>query len=41
MRSTNVYEEKSLGLFNEEDDETEMEMKEEGAQAVAKYVGWQ
>ena len=41
VRSTNVYEERSLGLFNEDDDEDEFESDEKGAQAVAKYVGWQ
>jgi len=35
-----VYEEKSLGLFNE-DTEEDVDEKEEGAQAVAKYLGWQ
>jgi Trk-type K+ transport system membrane component len=40
VRSTNVYEEKSLGLFNEDEDEDGME-KEKEPQAVAKYVGWQ
>ncbi|ORY31209.1 cation transport protein-domain-containing protein [Naematelia encephala] len=39
VRSTNVYEEKSLGLFNEEEDD-EWEPDEKGAQAVAKYLGW-
>ncbi|RSH85304.1 low affinity potassium transporter [Saitozyma podzolica] len=40
VRSTNVYEEKSLGLFGDEEDEEDMEYSEKGAQAVAKYVGW-
>ena len=40
VRSTNVYEEQSLGLYNEED-ESEFEADGKGAQAVAKYVGWQ
>jgi hypothetical protein len=35
-----VYEERSLGLFNDEDQDYEPE-DEQGAQAVAKYVGWQ
>lgn len=39
VRSTNVYEEKSLGLFNDEPDD-EFESNEQGAQAVAKYLGW-
>ena len=34
VRSTNVYEERSLGLFNE-DDELEMNDEEKGAHAVA------
>jgi hypothetical protein len=43
VRATNVYEEKSLGLFEEGPDEEEDETiyGEKGAQAVAKYVGWQ
>lgn len=42
VRATNVYEEKSLGLFEDEsDDEDEAIYGEKGAQAVAKYVGWQ
>ncbi|WRT64079.1 uncharacterized protein IL334_001007 [Kwoniella shivajii] len=41
VRATNVYEEKSLGLFGEEDEDEEGEENEgEGAQAVAKYIGW-
>lgn len=40
VRSTNVYEERSLGLFNE-DDELVMNDEDKGAQAVARYVGWQ
>ncbi|WVR05816.1 hypothetical protein IAU60_002841 [Kwoniella sp. DSM 27419] len=40
VRATNVYEEKSLGLFGEENEEDEFEGEGEGAQAVAKYVGW-
>jgi hypothetical protein len=35
-----VYEERSLGLFNE-DEEEDYESNEVGAQAVAKYLGWQ
>lgn len=41
VRSTNVYEERSLGLFNEDEEEEEFETNEKGAQAVAKYLGWQ
>lgn len=43
VRATNVYEEKSLGLFDEEEENTEDDTVygEKGAQAVAKYVGWQ
>jgi Trk-type K+ transport system membrane component len=40
VRSTNVYEEKSLGLF-EEEMEDDLTYGEKGATAVAKYVGWQ
>jgi hypothetical protein len=40
VRSTNVYEEKSLGLFEDFDDEEE-ETTSQGPQAVAKYLGWQ
>lgn len=45
VRATNVYEERSLGLFDDEDsdeeDEEEAEASErKGAHAVAKYVGW-
>ncbi|KAK8865865.1 hypothetical protein IAR55_001013 [Kwoniella newhampshirensis] len=42
VRATNVYEEKSLGLFDEEaeDDDFGEGEETEGAQAVAKYVGW-
>lgn len=39
VRATNVYEERSLGLYNEESDD--VEMNEKGVSAVAKYVGWQ
>ncbi|WVF70581.1 hypothetical protein IAT40_005373 [Kwoniella sp. CBS 6097] len=39
VRATNVYEEKSLGLFGEEE-EDEFGSEGEGAQAVAKYIGW-
>ncbi|OCF31127.1 potassium ion transporter [Kwoniella heveanensis BCC8398] len=39
VRATNVYEEKSLGLFGEEE-EDEFGGEGEGAQAVAKYIGW-
>lgn len=43
VRATNVYEEKSLGLFEEdaENEEDDTVYGEKGAQAVAKYVGWQ
>ena len=43
VRATNVYEEKSLGLFedDEENEEDDTVYGEQGAQAVAKYVGWQ
>lgn len=47
VRSTNVYEERALGLFDEDDDEDELEDEEEkignmtGANAVAKYLGFQ
>lgn len=40
VRSTNVYEERSLGLFDDEEEE-EFQTDEKGAQAVAKYLGWQ
>ncbi|ORX40999.1 cation transport protein-domain-containing protein [Kockovaella imperatae] len=42
VRATNVYEERSLGLYNEEDEDREMNEAEDGkgAQAVAKYLGW-
>lgn len=39
IRATNVYEEKSLGVWN--DDEDEEEPQYQGGQAVAKYLGWQ
>ncbi|WVQ97343.1 hypothetical protein IAU59_004454 [Kwoniella sp. CBS 9459] len=39
VRATNVYEEKSLGLFGEEE-EDDIGTEGEGAQAVAKYIGW-
>jgi Trk-type K+ transport system membrane component len=43
VRATNVYEEKSLGLFEDDDENQEDDTVygEKGAQAVAKYVGWQ
>ena len=44
VRSTNVYEERSLGLFEEHedsDDEDESMQGKQGATAVAKYLGWQ
>jgi len=41
VRATNVYEERSLGLFNDEDDSDYETTDEKGAQAVAKYLGWQ
>ncbi|KAL1410029.1 hypothetical protein Q8F55_004031 [Vanrija albida] len=41
VRATNVYEERSLGLFEGEEEEEEPEENdEEGAHAVAKYLGW-
>lgn len=42
VRATNVYEERSLGLFDDDDsDEEEAEASgTKGAHAVAKYVGW-
>jgi hypothetical protein len=39
IRATNVYEERSLGLWKE--DEEGEEPQEQGQQAVAKYLGWQ
>jgi hypothetical protein len=39
IRSTNVYEEKSLGVW--QDDEEGEEPQYQGHQAVAKYLGWQ
>lgn len=47
VRSTNVYEERSLGLFEDPEEDSEAEEDEEeltkgrGATAVAKYLGWQ
>jgi len=42
VRSTNVYEERSLGLFDDADvGDNDEPQSEKGAQAVAKYVGWQ
>jgi len=41
VRSTNVYEERSLGLYDEAEDEEYESTNEKGAQAVAKYLGWQ
>ncbi|BEI89225.1 uncharacterized protein CcaverHIS019_0205870 [Cutaneotrichosporon cavernicola] len=44
VRSTNVYEERSLGLFEDEEDDDGLEEedlgKENGANAVAKYLGF-
>lgn len=45
VRATNVYEERSLGLFDDDDSDEEDEEEQEasetkGAHAVAKYVGW-
>lgn len=40
MRSTNVYEEKSLGLFGDEVEEDDLSEEGSGAHAVAKYIGW-
>ncbi|ODO12037.1 hypothetical protein I350_00821 [Cryptococcus amylolentus CBS 6273] len=40
VRATNVYEEKSLGLFDEEVEDDDVSEEGEGAQAVAKYIGW-
>lgn len=39
VRSTNVYEERSLGLFHDDEDEA-FDENEKGPQAVAKYLGW-
>ena len=39
IRATNVYEERSLGLWNEDEDGEEPSYQ--GQQAVAKYLGWQ
>ncbi|KAJ9092436.1 hypothetical protein QFC21_006818 [Naganishia friedmannii] len=38
VRSTNVYEEKSLGVFN--DDPDEEEPQDQGPEAITKYLGW-
>lgn len=40
VRSTNVYEEKSLGLFGSEIEEDDLSEEGSGAHAVAKYIGW-
>jgi hypothetical protein len=40
VRATNVYEEKSLGVFKEGPDEDE-EPTDQGPQAITKYLGWQ
>lgn len=40
VRSTNVYEEKSLGLFGDEVEEDDLSEEGSGAHAVAKYIGW-
>lgn len=40
VRSTNVYEEKSLGLFGDEVEEDVLSEEGSGAHAVAKYIGW-
>jgi hypothetical protein len=39
VRSTNVYEEKSLGVFNDNPDDDEPQ--DQGPQAITKYLGWQ
>lgn len=42
VRATNVYEEKSLGLYGDEDAKDGDDAYDgKGAYAVAKYVGWQ
>lgn len=41
VRATNVYEERSLGVYGEEDNVEHKGYNEKGVQAVAKYVGWQ
>lgn len=40
VRSTNVYEEKSLGLFGDEVEDDDLSEEGSGAHAVAKYIGW-
>lgn len=40
IRSTNVYEERSLGIFNDIDPNEEEPSTEEGRGAVVKYLGW-
>jgi Trk-type K+ transport system membrane component len=43
VRSTNVYEERALGVFDDDDENEEDEdafEHREGAHAVAKYLGW-
>ncbi|KAI9633595.1 cation transport protein-domain-containing protein [Dioszegia hungarica] len=40
VRATNVYEERSLGVYGEEDNVEHKGYNEKGVQAVAKYVGW-
>lgn len=40
VRATNVYEEKSLGVFNDVPEEDE-EPQDQGPQAITKYLGWQ
>jgi Trk-type K+ transport system membrane component len=39
VRSTNVYEERSLGLFSDEQEE-DFDERAKGPHAVAKYLGW-
>nr|ODN98734.1 potassium ion transporter [Cryptococcus depauperatus CBS 7855] len=40
VRATNVYEEKSLGLYGEDYDSDELSEDTRGAHAVAKYIGF-
>jgi len=41
VRATNVYEERALGVYEEEESDDEDEFsKQQGAHAVAKYLGW-
>jgi hypothetical protein len=40
LRATNVYEERSLGIFADRDEQEETEEEPQDAEVFSKYLGW-